>query len=65
MADVAENEVARGPNDARLHDKFGYKLKVPLGLERLGVPFHRSNQDAPVEFRSPSQTKRSRSASTK
>jgi len=23
---VAENEVARGPNDARLHDKFGYKL---------------------------------------
>lgn len=23
---AAENEVARGPNDARLHDKFGYKL---------------------------------------
>jgi glutathione S-transferase len=23
---VAENEIARGPNDARLHDKFGYKL---------------------------------------
>lgn len=23
---VAENEVARGPNDARLHDKFGYEL---------------------------------------
>lgn len=23
---VAENEVARGPNDARLHDKFGYDL---------------------------------------
>jgi glutathione S-transferase len=23
---VAENEVARGPNDARLHDKFGYQL---------------------------------------
>lgn len=23
---VAENEVARGPNDARLHDKFGYAL---------------------------------------
>jgi len=27
---VAENEVARGPNDARLHDKFGYKLDVEL-----------------------------------
>lgn len=25
---VAENEVARGPGDARLHDKFGYKLDV-------------------------------------
>lgn len=25
---VAENEVARGPNDARLHDKFGFKLDV-------------------------------------
>lgn len=25
---VAENEVARGPNDARLHDKFGYSLDV-------------------------------------
>lgn len=25
---VAENEVARGPNDARLHDKFGYKLDI-------------------------------------
>lgn len=23
---VAENEVARGPNEARLHDKFGYRL---------------------------------------
>lgn len=29
---VAENEVARGPNDARLHDKFGYELD--LGLAR-------------------------------
>jgi len=27
---VAENEIARGPNDARLHDKFGYKLDVEL-----------------------------------
>jgi glutathione S-transferase len=27
---VAENEVARGPNDARLHDKFGYKLDHAL-----------------------------------
>lgn len=25
---VAENEVARGPNDARLHDKFGFGLDV-------------------------------------
>jgi glutathione S-transferase len=25
---VTENEIARGPNDARLHDKFGYKLDV-------------------------------------
>lgn len=25
---VAENEIARGPNDARLHDKFGYDLDV-------------------------------------
>jgi glutathione S-transferase len=23
---VAESEIARGPNDARLHDKFGYQL---------------------------------------
>lgn len=27
---VAENEIARGPNDARLHDKFGFKLDVGL-----------------------------------
>lgn len=25
---VAENEIARGPNDARLHDKFGYELDI-------------------------------------
>lgn len=25
---VAENEVARGPNDARLHDKFGFDLDL-------------------------------------
>src|SRR5262245_45013295 len=25
---VAENEIARGPNDARLHDKFGFKLDI-------------------------------------
>lgn len=25
---VAENEIARGPNDARLHDKFGYALDI-------------------------------------
>lgn len=27
---VAENEIARGPNDARLHDKFGFELDVEL-----------------------------------
>ena len=27
---VAENEVARGPGDARLHDKFGYDLDVTM-----------------------------------
>ena len=26
----AENEIARGSNDARLHDKFGYKLDIDL-----------------------------------
>jgi len=31
---VAENEIARGPNDARLHDKFGYKLDHELAVER-------------------------------
>jgi glutathione S-transferase len=29
---VAANEIARGPNDARLHDKFGYQLD--LGVAR-------------------------------
>ncbi len=27
---VAENEIARGPNDARLHDKFGFALDIDL-----------------------------------
>ncbi|MFN0217492.1 MAG: glutathione S-transferase family protein [Hyphomicrobium sp.] len=31
---VASNEIARGPNDARLHDKFGYKLDVNLAREK-------------------------------
>jgi glutathione S-transferase len=31
---VAENEVARGPNDARLHDKFGFKLDASAALEK-------------------------------
>lgn len=31
---VAENEIARGPNDARLHDKFGFKLDVDLARAR-------------------------------
>jgi glutathione S-transferase len=34
---VAENEIARGPNDARLHDKFGYVLDV----ERARLNGHR------------------------
>lgn len=31
---VAENEIARGPNDARLHDKFGYALDVGQAREK-------------------------------
>jgi glutathione S-transferase len=31
---VAENDIARGPNDARLHDKFGYKLDAGLAREK-------------------------------
>jgi glutathione S-transferase len=31
---VAGNEIARGPNDARLHDKFGYRLDVALAREK-------------------------------
>jgi glutathione S-transferase len=31
---VAENEIARGPNDARLHDKFGYQLDVDLARKK-------------------------------
>lgn len=31
---VAENEIARGPNDARLHDKFGYKLDVAAARDK-------------------------------
>lgn len=31
---VAENEVARGPGDARLHDKFGYRLDVAAAREK-------------------------------
>jgi glutathione S-transferase len=31
---VAENEIARGPNDARLHDKFGYPLDVDRAREK-------------------------------
>ena len=34
---VAENEVARGPNDARLHDKFGYKLDVEQARVRTAA----------------------------
>jgi len=31
---TAENEIARGPNDARLHDKFGYDLDVALARKK-------------------------------
>jgi glutathione S-transferase len=31
---VAESEIARGPNDARLHDKFGFQLDVELAREK-------------------------------
>ena len=31
---VAENEVARGPNDARLFDKFGYDLDHDLAVQK-------------------------------
>ena len=31
---VAESEIARGPNDARLHDKFGYQLDVDLARSK-------------------------------
>lgn len=31
---VAENEIARGPNDARLHDKFGFELDVAQAREK-------------------------------
>jgi glutathione S-transferase len=33
---VAENEIPRGPGDARLHDKFGIKLDVGLAREKAG-----------------------------
>ncbi len=31
---VAENEIARGPGDARLHDKFGFKLDLGQAREK-------------------------------
>lgn len=31
---VAENEIARGPNDARLHDKFGFELDADLARKK-------------------------------
>jgi glutathione S-transferase len=31
---VAENEIARGPNDARLHDRFGFVLDVEQARKR-------------------------------
>lgn len=31
---VGGNEIARGPNDARLHDKFGYDLDIDLARKK-------------------------------
>lgn len=31
---MAENEIARGPNDARLHDKFGFELDHALAVKK-------------------------------
>jgi len=31
---VAENEIARGPNDARLHDKFGFPVDAGAAREK-------------------------------
>lgn len=31
---VAENEIARGPNDARLHDKFGFPVDIAAAREK-------------------------------
>lgn len=31
---VAEGEIARGPNDARLHERFGYDLDVDLARKK-------------------------------
>ncbi|MGM8897254.1 MULTISPECIES: glutathione S-transferase family protein [unclassified Psychrobacter] len=31
---VAESEIARGPNDARLHDKFGYELDIDIARNK-------------------------------
>ena len=36
---VAENEIARGPNDARLHDKFGFDIDIDI--EQARVRSHR------------------------
>lgn len=34
---VAENEIPRGPGDARLHDKFGMKLDVAAAREKAAL----------------------------
>jgi glutathione S-transferase len=36
---VAENEIARGPNDARLHDVFGYQLDVDAARKKTAHLF--------------------------
>ena len=46
---TAGNEIARGPNDARLHDKFGYDLDVGLARKKAHRVFalleaHLSNE---------------------
>ncbi len=47
---VAESEIARGPNDARLHDKFGYELDIDTAREKSTriltiLDYHLSDRD--------------------
>ncbi len=41
---VAESEIARGPNDARLHDKFGYELDIDMARNKSTRILHILNE---------------------